>query len=92
MKVIWKYKINMAKEDWSSPEFDIPGCDIQYLSLQMQDNFPTLWVKVNPDAPLKRHKFRVVATGEKFDDRGLKHLGTFQRMGFVFHLFEVHDA
>ena len=83
---IWKYTLQEQKETI----LDIPvGAVI--LTVQQQKEKPVLWALVDPEGPKEPRKFRLVATGERFDARWMTYIGTFTMHGwFVAHLFEKH--
>ena len=49
-----------------------------------------VWALVDPDAPMRERRFRVVGTGHPFPDaEECRFVGTVQtRVGLVWHLFE----
>lgn len=87
MKTIWKFGLGPGKSEIYMPV----GAVI--LSVQTQREEPQVWALVDPsnaDNELEVRTLHVVATGELFNDAGLKYLGTFQMAGgsLVFHAFE----
>jgi hypothetical protein len=65
--------------------------DAQILTVQKQDGEPTIWAMVNTENELETRNFTIVGTGNSFDDKDMKYIGTFQDSPFVWHLFEnVH--
>ncbi len=93
---VYKYQIPTLHGDFT---LKIPGdLDTQILSIQWQQEFPVLWVLVDPrDVPMERH-FRAVMTGEDIDlgTSAFKFLQTLQLTHkadvIVCHFFEVKDA
>jgi len=88
-KIIWKYPIQRASEF----TLDMPEGGFEFLSIQMQNGAPCMWVLIDPEQRKVPHRFRVLPTGQEFD-RGdltrMPYLGTFQPVvGLVFHLFQV---
>ena len=79
IKQIWKFKV--------SGSIQIP-MDSQILTVQIQNDEPYIWVKVNPENDVETRTFEVVGTGHSFDDTNMKYIGTFQDGPFVWHLFE----
>lgn len=67
------------------------GADI--LSVQAQNDRPTLWAAVNPDAPMESRRFVTAITGALIPDKEDEaiYLGTVQLAEgtFVLHVFEV---
>jgi hypothetical protein len=85
--VIWKFPIP-AQDNFT---LDLPEGPCQPLAVQLQRGEPVLWIRVSadPDARKTKRTFRVVATGQPFDDEGLLYAGTFQPSpDLVFHLFQ----
>jgi len=82
MKQIWKFRLNTT--------IQMP-MDAQILTVQKQDGEPTIWAMVNTENELETRNFTMVGTGNSFDDKDMKYIGTFQDSPFVWHLFEnVH--
>ena len=59
------------------------------LTVQMQDDVPTIWAEVNPDAVWDTHLIEVVGTGHPLPDEPRTYLGTVQRGPLVWHVYEV---
>lgn len=73
---------------------DIPGVFILQLpkgsiplSVGVQHDELVLWVMVNEFEDDLEYKFRLLITGEDFDETNLKFIGTIQLNGLVYHLF-----
>ena len=82
MLTIWKYPLTLR-----GLTIDMPaGATI--LTVQLQDETPTIWALVDPDRPCETRTFTIVGTGHRVPD-GLGYVGTFQQPPFVWHLFEV---
>lgn len=82
MKQIWKFRLNTT--------IQMP-MDAQILTVQKQDGEPTIWAMVNTENELETRNFTIIGTGNSFDDKDIKYIGTFQDSPFVWHLFEnVH--
>jgi len=47
-----------------------------------------LWALVHPDRELEARRFDVLATGERFNDRGFEYVGSVVYDRFVWHVFE----
>lgn len=87
-QVIFKYPLATVEEQ----VIEMPkGAEI--LSLQVQNNLPTLWAMVDTEAPLEGRVFISVLTGGalKVPREGLSFLGTAQMNNgaFVVHVFEM---
>jgi hypothetical protein len=88
MKVIYKYPLGGFSVVVALP------VAAEILTVREQDGCPTLWALVDPPGPnsvIERRRFRLVATGETFEEQGSQFLGTvFMDYGrLVYHLFEV---
>jgi hypothetical protein len=92
MTTIWKYTLM-----GSNPvEIKVPeGAKI--LCAQSQFDDPTIWVKVDPMAPMEKRAFAVIGTGHEIpqviDDNIKAYIGTVQTDGgnFIFHVFELNS-
>ena len=62
----------------------------EVLHVDMQNQTPCIWAKVDPDAPTVNRRFRMAGTGYDLGDVAA-HVGTiFMADGnLVFHLFEI---
>ena len=92
MLKIFKYKI--PHQSWVDGSFTIAMPEVvKFLTIQLQNNEPTLWVLIKPNTTIKAKQFVIHGTTghpinprfEKFD-----YIGTWQKDGFVWHLFEEH--
>lgn len=86
MKTIYKYRLpgNVNK-------LMIPLGGI-VLTIQMQDDVPTIWVLVDPASPEKERVFQLIGTGHKIEIKEGAHpvyAGTVQIDWEVWHCFEV---
>ena len=86
MKTVYKYPVPVA----DAVRLNMPvGAKI--LTVQSQNDTPTLWALVDPDAPLESRVFRVIGTGHPVEDGDLTYIGTAQQFGgsLVWHIFEL---
>lgn len=86
---IWKFSIPLENKF----ELEMPG-DPHCLHVEAKGNHPCLWAIVDPEEPLQKWPFILVATGEILpEDKHTVYLGTFQLAGaaFVFHLFRIFE-
>ena len=88
-KQIWKYPLKGMMTDIQMP------MEAKVLTVQIQNDQPTIWAQVNPQNELETRHFTIVGTGHEFNDKDMKYIGTFQdvpgSIPFVWHLFEkVH--
>ena len=80
MKQIWKFRVNTT--------IQMP-MEAKILTVQLQDGEPMMWLVVDTENELESRKFTIVGTGNSFDDKDAKYIGTFQEPPFVWHLFEI---
>ena len=88
MITIWKFPIKIEDEQYIvMPKFN------ELLTVQLQDNIPTLWAIVDTDYPIVKKYFELFGTGHVIPTKpNRKYVGTFQlENGLVFHLFEKFD-
>lgn len=87
MKTIWKFPL----ETTDYQEIEIPELH-SILSLQVQNDVPTLWALIN-DTESKKEKVSIViiGTGHPIENKQIaqrKFIGTYQLSnGLVFHVF-----
>jgi hypothetical protein len=84
MITIWKYAVEIDDVF----KIEMPrGAEI--LTVQIQDDVPCMWAKVDSTAPIVTRHFGWYGTGHLMRDP-FKYIGTIQRAdgGLVFHLFE----
>lgn len=86
MKVIWKYQFKLNLNPFN---IDLP-VRAQILSIQSQENIPTMWALVDDKALVEQRQFCVVGTGQHVEFENLIYVGAFQMPPFVWHLFEVN--
>ncbi len=60
----------------------------QVLCVQVQGLHPTLWALVADNKTKEARKFEVIGTGNHFDYQGKTYIGTVQKSGLVWHIFE----
>ena len=60
------------------------------LSVQVQNDTPTIWAMVVTESKPVMREFRVYGTGNAVDTFAINgtYLGTIQHIGFVWHIFE----
>lgn len=89
-KVIYKYPVNRILSTIELP------VDAKVLSCQidMATDEPAIWVELDPNAVKVKRTFKFFPTGENISDTvgELKFIATvqFQKLGLIFHLFEVN--
>jgi hypothetical protein len=87
-QVVYKFKLTTGTTGIVVPEGS------KTLSVQMQGNFPTLWMltPVGVDTKMKTRRFEILATGEVVAYRNRNFIGTVQTpAGYVWHIFELLD-
>lgn len=85
MSEIWKYSLTIGEQSVSMPEGARP------ISAHSQYDVPTLWAIVDPSAPVAPMLVRVLMTGQRVEELGLrwKFCGTCLLSGgaFIVHVF-----
>jgi len=86
MRAIWKYTFPVV----DSFALEMPlGAVV--LAVQLQRVAPTMWARVDPEAPKVKEWFRIVGTGHlHVDNDRWRYVGTWQDGDLVWHLF--HEA
>jgi hypothetical protein len=94
MATIWKYPLtdHLFGPDGNvtgRPVIPMPG-GAEILTVQMQDDEPTVWARVEPNRPLADRVLVIVGTGWEVPADAGRYIGTWQTTTgqFVFHLFE----
>lgn len=82
-RVVWKYPLAADRTNLDMPL----GADI--LTVQVQNQTPTLWALVEPDNVRETRAFQIVPTGGFVPLTMKRYVGTWQSGPFVWHLFEV---
>lgn len=88
MQAIWKFPLTvMDDQDVVLPKGSV------ILTVQVQNERPTLWAQVNPDVvEAETRRIHIVGTGHLFEVIGSwRYIGTFQLLNgdFVGHVYEV---
>jgi hypothetical protein len=89
MNTIWKFPVEVADR------FVVPmpsGAEV--LSVQMQNDVPVMWARVDDTAPVVDREFAVHGTGHPVPSNRGRFIGSFQMLGgrLVFHLFEINSS
>lgn len=90
-RVIWKYRIpeyDGRGMITSRPVIDMPD-GARILTLQLQDDEPTLWAVVDPERVAAPRSFVIVGTGHPVPEDVGDYVGSWQWPGLVWHLFEA---
>ena len=85
MKTIWKCRLNF---DRGLTEVRVPT-GAEFITAQAHLDWIFVWALVDPAAPEVIRRILLVGTGTSVRYAHVKHLGTVQRNGFWFHVFEV---
>jgi hypothetical protein len=86
MKTVFKYPLRLIDtQDVSMPD------DAEILCVQIQNEVPTIWAKVDDENGPVTRKFRIAGTGHDLKGDELAYIGTFQLHAgaLVFHVFEI---
>jgi len=82
MKTIYKYTLHSQDCSLQLPK----GAEI--LSVQLQNQIPTLWALVNPMTVTEERHICIVGTGWQVEDN-MKYITTYMDGYFVWHVFEL---
>ena len=88
--IVFKYKLATFPHTWDQ---ELPR-DASILHVGVSTHGPAMWVWFNPDnIYLKKdvRHFRLVYTGEEFNDAHHAHVATFESEELMYHLFEYWD-
>lgn len=86
MKTIYKYRLPDKVNQIMIPEGGVA------LTVQLQDDIPTIWVLVDPASPEKERIFQLIGTGHKIEINPVAqpvYVGTVQVDWEVWHCFEI---
>jgi len=79
-KIVYKY--GLSPDEISLPK----GAKVLRVGVGVQNEAPTLWVEVNPNAPIVTRRVEVVGTGHPVPV-GFSHIGTIFSGPFVWHFY-----
>ena len=82
MKVIWKYNIDITDTQVLNTK-----ADAKFLTVQMQDYYPAIWVEVDTENGNEEYVIEVFGTGNPMTDHDRQYLGTIQESNFVWHVY-----
>lgn len=82
MTEVWKFTITY--DDYTTTMLPKGA---QILKFDMRAGGPTIWVRVEPHAPVEERRFRFAGTGHALADDVGAHLGTCFDGPMVWHLF-----
>lgn len=93
MNVIYKYTCHPAVYDWVAQIHQ--GAEI--LGIDKQGGAYVFWAMVDPTAPLVPRRFKLIATGQPFEDiPNAKYCGTVNEFVvvnyFVLHFFDLGEV
>lgn len=89
-KVIWKFELTES----GIQEIELRK-GYEFLTLQMQNGIPCIWVLLNSNEEKITESFEIYGTGHEIHyDMGIsrEYLGTFQETYLVWHLFKYTGA
>jgi len=85
METVFKYTLFVQGGEQYVP---LPiGAEVLHVDVQYEQI--TFWARVDSFAAQEQRRFIVAGTGHELPPIDLKHLGTVQVGGFVWHVFEV---
>lgn len=89
MKVVWKFSLLLqAHNDVEMPK----GAEVVHVAAQFEK--PCLWVLCDPEAEKETRRFGLATTGQTWDERESRYVGTFMLGGgsFLGHILEPNSA
>jgi len=81
MKTITKFNLSLGKSEMLIPT------GATFLTVETIANTVTLFALVDPTVEHKQTKFLVTPTGEKFNETGLRFIGTTLLQDTIWHVF-----
>ncbi len=85
MKTIYKFQLNLHNY---TNELMLP-IDSKVLTVQLQNNIISLWIEINLDEKqTELRRFKIIATGQSFEDTDAIYIATVQQGILVWHIFE----
>ena len=85
MKAIWKFELELQGDQL----IHMP-VDAEIISYQSQNGRIVIWIVVDIWQKMTEpRKFRLIGTGQPFEDFGGSYIGSAQNNGFVWHLYEI---
>lgn len=91
MRTIHKHTIKSEKAIIGEPFTISLPFKSNILTLQLQDKEPTFWYQCNPDNEKEKRLFVIYFTGWEIKENNIEYIGTWQSLGYVFHLYEIID-
>ena len=82
MKTIYKYTLHSQDCTLHLPK------SAEILTVQLQNEIPTLWALVNPMTVTEERHICIVGTGWQVEDN-MKYITTYMDGYFVWHVFEL---
>lgn len=82
-KQFWKFPLSEDKTVLKAP-FIVGSVDV----VQVQQGKICLWCEVDPNGTPWKRTFQIVGTGQDFDGKNLRYVGTIQLAPFVWHIHE----
>ncbi len=86
MTQVWKFPLPILDVvDLTVPEGAVPLC------VQVQDDIPCLWARVDPDARVGAMRLRIAGTGHYLEQNVGDYIDSFQMHGgaLVLHVFRM---
>lgn len=86
---IHKFPLELTEHQTVTFRSPAPCADL--LTVQMQNDVPTLWVETDRMAPEHTVHIFIVGTGNPIPDNAVMHLGTVIDDGYVWHIYASHE-
>lgn len=90
MKTIWKHPLSIE----GSENIIATRKDAEIISADYQGHVPTIWMIVDPDAPVVRRSIVIVGTGHPLPETIGEHIGTLvdDAYALVWHVFDAGEV
>ena len=92
MKKIYKYEINPQLGGTFSLELPV-SAEMIYAAVDNKTGTSCMWFEFNTvdEKNLETVNFRIIATGEEFDDSNLEYMTSYQHGPFVWHIYHITE-
>lgn len=90
MKKIYKYEIN--PQIGGTFSLNLPeSAELVHTAVDNKTGIPCMWFEfdIEHEKKLETISFRLIATGEEFDDDGLSYMSSYQYGPFVWHIYQI---
>lgn len=92
MKKIHKYEINPQLGGTFSLELP-SSVELIHVAVDNKTGIPCMWFEFDKadEKNLETVNFKLIATGEEFDDANLEYMASYQYGPFVWHIYQITE-